>query len=82
MTRCLKLTDFDKVVSADFNINFSVGRRSASSSQNLLFKGITELHDLKQVIESLTRVTVNSDSPLIDLCRLPKLNNTLPSPTL
>ena len=32
-----------------------------------MLRGITELHDLKQVIESPTRVTEHSDS-LIDLC--------------
>ena len=58
---------FDKVVPGDFNIDFSVGRRNANSSQKRLLKGITELHDLKQVIESPTRVTEHSES-LIDLC--------------
>ena len=60
-------SNFDKVVLGDFNIDFSVGRRNANSSQKRMLKGITELHDLKQVIESPTRVTEHSDS-LIDLC--------------
>ena len=60
-------SNFDKVVLGDFNIDFSAGRRNANSSQKRMLKGITELHDLKQVIESPTRVTEHSDS-LIDLC--------------
>ena len=60
-------SNFDKVVLEDFNIDFSVGRRNANSSQKRMLKGITELHDLKRVIESPTRVTEHSDS-LIDLC--------------
>lgn len=58
---------FDKVVLGDFDIDFPVGRRNANSSQKRLLKGITELHDLKQVIESPTRVTEHSES-FIDLC--------------
>ena len=54
------ISGFDKVVLGDFNIDFSVGRRNANSSQKWLLKGITELHDLKQVIESPTRVTEHS----------------------
>ena len=60
-------SDFDKVVFEDFNIDFSVVRRNANSCQKRLLKGITELHDLKQVIEYPTRATEHSDS-LIDLC--------------
>ena len=51
----------------DFNIDFSVGRRNANSSQKRLLKEITELHDLKQVIESPTFVTEHSEF-LMDLC--------------
>ena len=58
---------FDKVVPGDFNIDFSVGRRNANSSQKRLLKEITELHDLKQVIESPTFVTEHSEF-LMDLC--------------
>ena len=58
---------FDKVVPGDFNIDFSVGRRNANMSQKRLLKEITELHDLKQVIESPTFATEHSEF-LIDLC--------------
>ena len=46
---------------------FLVGRRNANSSQKQMLKGITELHDFKQVIASPTRFTEHSDY-LIDLC--------------
>ena len=60
-------SDFDKVVLGDLNIDFLVGRRNANSSRKQMPKGITELHDLKQVIASPTRFTEHPDS-LIDLC--------------
>ena len=58
---------FDKVALGDFNIDFSIRRRNANLAHKRLLKGIAELHDLKQVIESSTRVTEHSES-LIDLC--------------
>ena len=57
----------DKVVLGDFNIDFLDRRRNENSFQKRLLKRITELHHLKQVIESPTRVTELSKS-LIDLC--------------
>ena len=66
---------FDKVVPGDFNIDFSFGRRNANSSQKRLLKEITEFHDLKQVIESLTFVTEHSEF-LIDLCFTKKITES------
>ncbi|RMX39493.1 hypothetical protein pdam_00015407 [Pocillopora damicornis] len=65
----------DSVVPGDFNIDFSVGRRNANSSQKRLLKEITELHDLKQVIESPTFVTEHSEF-LIDLCFTKKITES------
>ena len=61
---------FNKVVPGDFNIDFSVGRRNANSSQKRLLKGISGL-------QHASRNTLN----LLSTCALPMLNKKLPSPT-
>ena len=61
------LSKIDKVVLGDLNTDLLVERRNASSPQKRLLKGITELHDRNQVIESPTRVMEHSECP-IDLC--------------
>jgi hypothetical protein len=58
--------DSDKIILGDFNIDFTRNRRNANSSLKRKLLGIMELYDLKQKIDSPTRVTEHS-SMLIDL---------------
>lgn len=60
-------TDFNKVVLGDFNVDFTSGEgKNANLSLKRKLQGISRLYDLKQMIQSATRITENSKS-LIDL---------------
>ena len=51
----------DKIILGDFNIDYSTKKsRNANQSHRRNLKGIADLHDIKQIIDSPTRMAEHS----------------------
>ena len=59
-------SSYSEIILGDFNIDFLNSKEKNANSERRKLKGITDLYDLKQLINSPTRITVNSKT-LIDL---------------
>ena len=56
---------FDKIIFGDFNIDYLTKKtRNADQSDRRKLKGIADLHDIKQIIDSPTRIAEHSESQI------------------